>query len=503
MEQVFQKRPPCSSSKHWAMRITGVKRMRVSLLVAFVASLLMLPVAQVAYGEALTVQTGEDYYSVGSVVPVKGTAAADAAVDIIIRVNSIQIFEDEVKANSTGGYELNYTLPSNATLGIYTINVISGTSFSEASFTVTTSSIGEIARQLIESAKGSQALAGGTLRDIIALGYNVSPTVNSEMTQGQDAITEANSLSAKGIYAESAEAAQGAMNHFRNALVLALGETEGYEYTPSQRETLTYRLEMLVDKLSQASALVSNLSQDDLNLPTLTSLLESAESSLTLASSKIGEGSYDEAAQALAASQKDIQDAMQIIKSNLNQYRRGLVTQFAGRLRERINSSRTDLDQLSNQIQVSYMYTATQRLGEANGLNTRAENRLQEGLDEDAISGLNEASSRFHLGLSELGNDDLSQGLIQLDLIRCQIQAEEGVAVRLRLRGQDASALASQIQDLQGLVVEGLRRMRMGDYSGAIGLFGGAAQGGQYYGSGQGGGGSGQGGGGKGSGGGK
>jgi hypothetical protein len=344
------------------------------------------------------------------------------------------------------------------------------------------------------------------MRDVIALGYAVPASANTEMTQGQEAIAEAKSLQAQGLHSASAEAAQRAMSHFRNALALSLEDPKnGYGYTPSQRETLTHRIEKLKDNLNELSELISNLAEDDANLSTLKALTESAESSLTLASTKLDEDNYDEAALALTAVQENLQEAMQLIKSNLNHYRRGLVAQFSNRLRERINASSDDLGQLSSQIQASYVITATQRLGEANGLITQAENRLQEGLHEDAINSLEEASNRFRLGLGELGDNDLSQGLMQLNMVRCQIQVQQGLAERLRIRGQDASTVEAHIQELQGLVDEGMRRMRQGDYSGANGLFGEAAQGGQYYGSGQWGSGSGQGtgGSGKGSGGGK
>jgi tetratricopeptide (TPR) repeat protein len=479
--------------------------MRRSVMAVFLAALLMLPVAHMAFADALTVQTDQDYYSVGSVVTIKGTSAADAVLDLSIRVDTIQVYHAEVKADSTGEYESTYTLPSDATLGIYNVTATSGVLSSEAFFTVTASSIGEIARQLIESAEGSQSLAGGTMRDIIALGYTVPAAANSEMAEGQEAVAESKSLHALGLYGASAEAATRAMRHFRNGLALSLGDAEGYEYVPSKNETLTHRIENLNDKLNQVSELIENLDEDDANLPTLTTLLESAESSLALASIKMEEGNYDEAAQALTAAQVNLQETMQLIKSNLNHYRRGLVAQFANRLCERIGASGDDLDQLNDHIQASYMNSATQRLGEANGLTAQTENRLQEGLDEDAINGLEEASSRLRICLGDLGNDDLSQGLIQLNMIRCQIQIQQGVAERLRRRGQDASTVEAQIQELQGLVNEGMRRMRMGDYSGANGLFGDAVQDGQYYGSGQGGSGSGDGGGGsgKGSGGGK
>ncbi len=112
-----------------------------------------------------------------------------------------------MKADSTGVYESTYTLPSDAALGVYKVAATSGDLSSEAFFTVTTSSIGEIARQLIESAEGSQALAGGTMREIIALGYIVPAAANSEMAQGQEAVADAKSLHAQGLYGASAEAA--------------------------------------------------------------------------------------------------------------------------------------------------------------------------------------------------------------------------------------------------------------------------------------------------------
>ncbi len=84
MEQVFQNNSPCSSSRHNNRHITGDKRMRRSIMAVILAALLMLPVAHIAFADALTVQTGQAYYSVGSVVTINGTSPADAVLDLSI-----------------------------------------------------------------------------------------------------------------------------------------------------------------------------------------------------------------------------------------------------------------------------------------------------------------------------------------------------------------------------------------------------------------------------------
>ncbi len=488
MVGVFQTVPPCSSSILGCRLCVGVKRLNRMLLVVFMAALVLAPSAQLISAlPELTVEIEQNYYISGDIVAITGIASADATLEITIKHAYVQVFTAKVVADSSGGYRALYTLPSTALNGLYTITATSGSLTSDTVFVVTTDSISEIARRQIETAEQSRAMSERTIHEITGLGNLVPAEAASDLASGVKATLEAKALYTKGEYAASAEAAQLAMNKFRIAMTLAIRNAKnGYEYTASPSEVLSRKVEMLSDEVEKLSAVIANLGESGEDVAAIDALIESARTSLGSAVTKINNGDVSEAAGALAAAQIGLQDAKQILKPLVVGLREGLMEQFKNHLKARLSASIGDLDKLRDQVQVVNMNAAAQRLGYANGLITRAEMRLSEGMFDEALSDLEAASKEFGLGLRDVDKGSLSQGLMQVNVIRCQIQVQQGISERLRRQGQDVSALDSHILELEKLVEDGMGMMIRGDASGANGLFDNTQQGGQYYGGGPG-----------------
>jgi hypothetical protein len=112
-----------------------------------------------------------------------------------------------------------------------------------------------------------------------------------------------------------------------------------------------------------------------------------------------------------------------------------------------------------------------ERFGAANGFIHRAETSLKEGLDDDALSDLEEANNEYNNGLSDVDNNGYSQSMKQMNTIRAQIQVLQQLEETLKSQGQDTSAVEAKIQELQALLDEGLGMMQNGNANGANDLF--------------------------------
>jgi len=447
--------------------------MNRKLMVIFAAALLLVPTAPlVLAAAALTVQTGPKYYNAGDTVAIKGVAPANAIVHVNVTYASSSVFSGDVTANSTGGYGTSYALPSTASTGIYTVTATSGTLTDDAVFMVTTVSTAEMAQLLIDATEKSQLLAEETIQAIVDDGYPVPSAVNASMTQGAKALADAKAFYDKGSYVASAEAAQRAMTHFKNAMTLAIraGRVEDTT-TEDDNETLTHQVERLTGEAERLSEVLTNLSDAGKNVTVIEVKVESANASLTSASVLIEEGKFDEAVAAIKDARDSLHEAMQLLKSLLKDVRKDLMEQFKNRLHERLNATEDDLDTLKGYVKDSNMTAAMNRFGAANGFIKRAENQLTNGEDDDALDDLEEAVNEFNLGLGEVDNNGYSQGMRQTNTIRAQIQVLQELAETLKEQGKDTSAVDAKIQELQALLDEGMGMMQNGNAGGANKLF--------------------------------
>ncbi|MCX6649913.1 MAG: hypothetical protein NTV61_11100 [Candidatus Bathyarchaeota archaeon] len=447
--------------------------MNRKLMVVFAVALLLVPIAPMALATAtLTVQTGPKYYNAGDTVAIKGTAPANATVHVNVTYASVSVFSGNVVANSTGGYGVSYVLPSTAATGIYTVKATSGTLTDDTTFMVTTVSTAVMAQQLIGAAEKSQLLTKETIQAIKDEGYTVPSAVNASMTQGAAALAAAKAFYGQGSYVASAESAQRAMTHFKNAMTLAIraGKTED-KTTEDENETLTHQVERLTGEAERLSEVLKNLNDAGKNVTAIEAKVASANASLTSASTLIGEGKYDEAAAAVKEARDSLREAMQLLKVLLKDVRKDLMEQFKNRLHDRLNATEDDLGTLKGHVKDSNMTAAMTRFGEANGFIKRAETRLKNGEDDNALNDLEEASNEFNLGLNEVDNNGYSQGMRQTNTIRAQIQVLQELAATLKEQGKDTSAVDAKIQELQTLLDEGMGMMQNGNAGGANKLF--------------------------------
>jgi len=444
--------------------------MNRKLMVVLAVALLLVPaVPFISASATLTVQIGPKYYNAGDAVAITGTAAANATVQIDVTYNSASVFSANAVANSAGAYTATYTIPAGSSTGVYTITATSGTESDDTVFMVTSVSTSEMATQLIESAEKSQTLAEETIQGIIALNYTMPAAVNSSMTQGANAIADAKAFYAQGLYVAAAEAAQRAMNHFKNAMTLAIraGRPEDFHHD-DENETLTHQIEMLGDEVERISEVLDNIS-DSQNVTAIQMLVQSAEASLTLASTYVEAGNYTEAATAAKSARDDLRDAMQQLQALLKDVRKGLMERFKERLRERINATETELDELGGNIMNAT--NARHRFGLARGFINRAEQQIANGTDDDALNDLEEATNEYAHGLCDIDNNGYSQGMKQTNTIRAQIQVLEELLAKMKEQGQDTSAVEAKIAELQALLDEGMGMMQNGKVDDANDLF--------------------------------
>ncbi len=479
MKHPFQTVPAGSSSVLMRTHRAGEKWLNGrKMMVALAAALLLVPLAPLALAaQGLTVQTGAKYYNAGDSVNIGGTAPANAAVHVGVNTTAGSVFTVDATANATGAYATTYTLPSAAPIGMYKVTAVSGNYTANTIFMVTSVSTADMAQQLIDIAETSRVLAEETIQGIRAQNVTLPPAVNNSITHGIEAIDRARALLAEGNDVAAAEAARSAMTHFKNAMALALRTANIEESVEEHRlEALQHRVERLTTEIDRIETVIGNLAEAWENVTEVQATTDAAKAHLANATTLIDEGNYTAADTELRAANDDIQQALQLLKPICKEARRAMMEKFKLNLKARINSAQDDIGKIKDHLNNTGVSAAMARIGNANGLLQRFENRLKDGQDDDAVDDLEDASEELDNGLASVDNNGYSYGMGQLNKIRAQIQVLQEMADLLEKQGKDATAILNKIEELQATLDAGLGQMMGGNVNGANTTFRGAEQ---------------------------
>ncbi len=439
------------------------------LLVALAAALLLVPLVPIALATAtLTVQTAAKYYNAGDVVTIKGTSLAGTTVHINVNATTGSVYATNVVANTTGVYIAPYTLPATADLGIYKVTATRGNNTASTVFMVTSVSVKSMAQQLINAAAMSETLAQETIQSVKDRNVTLPAAVNSTMTQGTKALAIAQSLYASGNYVAASESTQRAMNQFKNAMTLSLKIAKVEANIYEQRfEILQRQVDRMTSDAKRISQVLSNLNDAGKDVTTARAKVAEANVSLILANTLIAGAKYDEAVTAAKAAKDSLQEALQLVRPLIQSVHRDMIDKFRLNLQQRVNATRGDLEKLGENLKNSNMNSMMGRLGSANGLIQSAKSKMGAGDDDEAVNDLVAASNDLTTTISTIGDTGYSQGMMQTNMIRAQIQVLQDLAKTMKKQGKDTSAIEAKITELQSSLDQGLGQMMSGDVSSA------------------------------------
>jgi tetratricopeptide (TPR) repeat protein len=260
------------------------------------------------------------------------------------------------------------------------------------------------------------------------------------------------------------------MVHYKNALSIALRAGKVEEAIEDKEKALENWIERLTREAERLIDVVDRLdeeSEDDFEI--IRAKIASAEAALDDASDLCENEEYDEALIKVKEARDTLKEVMDLIKPILKEVRKGMLEQFKLHLRERIEALEVDVGKMKNFLSGTKMSEALSRFGRAKGLINQAENRLRNSQDDEALDDLDEASQELDDGIDEF-DDGYVQGLRGTNQIRAQVQILEQMAEQYQRKGKDASEILGKIEELEGVLDEGLALLFKGQAFGANGI---------------------------------
>ena len=448
-------------------------------VVAFVLAMMLLPVLPAALADqTISVETDAKYYKPSESVKITGEASPGALVHIVVTRTSLQLFEVDVSTTQEDEFIATYVLPTDAEIGVYTVDASTETSQARTSFTVMKVDFEEMAGKMIEFAEKAQDEANEKLTELSLAramegGVDILPSAIENYEHGVDALEKAKSLLKEGKYTVAMEMAHNALVHFGNAIHMAAKSAEKPHGDDDEtHETVELRQEIdrayrLVEKLN---ATISRLEEEGKDTLAIEALLAKAKPLLDEASAAFDEGILDEAKAALESAEDAIEEAMNLLRKMAAEIKLECMERFRERLQARLNSTEKAIEKLGEHVAEMNRNAVMAQIRNIHGQLDRIREMIREGKSNEAFKGLEDASKEFDEGLDELDGHAYGQTIREMNRLQATIQAMQRSLPKWGKWGFNAAELENRINLNLGRVDEILENLGQNMVQNAKGL---------------------------------
>ena len=448
------------------------------IVAVFAVMLLLLPgIPLVLAEDALKVETDAKYYKLGESVEITGEASSGALVHVVVTRTSIELFKVDVSATLKGEFIATYELPTDAEIGVYTVDASTETSQAQTSFIVMKVDFEEMAIKMIELAEEVQDEANEMLTELSLAramegGVDILPSAIENYEHGVDALEKAKSLLEEGKYTVAMEMAHSALVHFGNAIHMAAKSAEKADEDGETRETVQLgqqidRAYRLVEKLY---ATISRLEEEGKDTSAIEALLAKAKPLLDKASAAFDDGILDEAKAALESAEDAIEGAMDLLRKMAAEVKLECMERFRERLQARLDSTEKAIEKLGEHIAEMNRNAVMAQIRNIHGQLDRIREMIREGMSNEAFKGLEDASKEFDEGLDELDGHAYGQTIREMNRLQATIQAMQRSLPKWGKWGFNAAELENRINLNLGRVDEILENLGQNMVQNAKGL---------------------------------
>ncbi len=429
------------------------------ILVVFSVMLLVLPVLPMALADdAVGVETDAKYYKPGELVKIEGEATANSSVHVTVNRTAVQLLSVVVNASTTGKFNVNYTLPSDAELGEYLVKASTATDEAEASFFVVNVDAEELAGTVIKLAEDAGKEANETMNELREEGVEIPSSATENYQHGVEALNDAKSKLAEGDYVLAIEMAHRALVHFGNALhnaAMSAVRQSGWEH----EEDLGEEIDRAYALLLKVNATVNHLKGDGEDTSAIEAKLDDAKTHLDHASALYDEGKLEEAMDEYLSAKAALTEAMVLLKGLVSEVKLECMERFRERLQERLNATEEAIERLRGYIEEA---KGNATMANLRGLYMRLTNLhdkiLDKGLD-GAMRELEKICKGFDDSLEGLDGDSYGEALRLMNRLMASLQTMEGSSNKWGMWGLNTTKIDEKISRNLGRmneILEGL-----------------------------------------------
>ena len=396
-----------------------------------------------------TIEVSRSVAKPGETITITGQSIVGANVIIQIRNTRTVVDTYNITVDLAGTYLIDYDVPLDTPIDIYTVNVQYDEETIETSFIVsrmTQNQLSTTIRTIVENAKKQ---AESALIQARKQGHIIPNEIKDNYYQGIDAIGDAGNQIQSQNYAEAQESLREALNLFREVVDYSYGE----EVTPTlDPEQGKLRVQEMIDQLrrqyKEINAVVQKLKLNGINVDVLERDLNTLRNRIGEAQRSLDEGKITEAEQSAARTRQLVEQRLAALRQRQAEVTKRLAKTYQTALKNRVDAYIDTFHKLRSVRPVQ----SSLALNELESLQMKLM-ESGEHLEQDNIPvALREIrNTEFRLRrLSDAINGDVTSRLLnRIDELTANLQESTGT---------DSTRIEKEIEDTKNTLSDYLRR---------------------------------------------
>ena len=273
-----------------------------------ILTLFALMMVSLTLGVALaqpTVEVSAPVIKPGNSITITGTSAALSSIIIEVSNTRATVETFNITVNSSGEYSVEYQLPDDAPVDIYTIRASTEDESAETTFMVSHMTQKQVANTIRTMVTEAKRQAESALIQARKEGHVVPPQIREKYDQGLAELNKAVNAIQSQNYVIAQGSLQNAMNLFREVVEYTYGDDVVQPVNAEQmKRRLQEKIDLLERQYTEIKKAVDKLGQSGLNVEALQGELVMLRARIDEAQNLLDEGESSQAGQSIEQTQQ-------------------------------------------------------------------------------------------------------------------------------------------------------------------------------------------------------
>ena len=275
----------------------------------------------------------------GEVIKITGQTTTRTTVVIEISNSRGSLESFNITAGSSSIYSVDYNVPQDSPVDVYTVKLLAGDDKSEASFIVskmTSQQLANTIRKLVENARKQ---AESALIQARKHGNVIPQEIMAKYRQGIDKIENADNAIQNNNYVEAQQSLREALNLFKEVVEYSYGEDVTPPLDPEQDRLRAHEMiQELTTQYNKLDEAVHKLKQYGFNVDLIERNLNTLKTRLVEAKMLLDENKIPEALQSIEQTQQILQNRLTALRQMQAEITKRLAERYQTSLENRVQS---------------------------------------------------------------------------------------------------------------------------------------------------------------------
>jgi len=417
-----------------------------------ILTLFALMMVSLTLGVALaqpTIEVSAPVIKPGDSITITGTSAALSSIIIEVSNTRATVETFNITVNSSGEYSVEYQLPDDAPVDIYTIKASTEDKSAETTFMVSHMTQQQVANTIRTMVTEAKRQAESALIQARKEGHVVPPQIREKYDQGLAELNKAVNAIQSQNYVIAQGSLQNAMNLFREVVEYTYGDDVVQPVNAEQmKRRLQEKIDLLERQYTEIKKAVDKLGQSGLNVEALQGELVMLRARIDEAQNLLDEGEISQAGQSIEQTQQIVTQRLAALRQRQGEITQRLAERYQTALATRIQAY-VNTFQLLQSVRPVQSALALQELETLRQKLTLSGSAIENGNLVTALQEMKSTEYRLKRLASTVNGPYTSRLLSKIDELTASLEKSTGI---------DTTNIQTEIQKTQDELNDYLKR---------------------------------------------